>query len=741
MNSRRDADKAAAVVQVFAAALGRLPERPAVEHFVSVMETLDAPFADVTAVDRMADMIVGSDEFRQRYGAKHESDVLFVRALFRDALGREPTTLEYMRFARRSSRASVLAEVAGAPEILGRFDPFEWLYPHGAPVQDDRAYALWAERYDSEGGPKDAPLAADQKPSITFLLNVPAWRFDLLEETLASLRTQTHPGWAACVAASVDDFRTVERLLDGACKDPRVRVLPVPPDVDARQVAFQAAETPFIAFLEPGDRLRASAVQFIAEALAELPETALLYTDEDRIDAHGRRWGGRFKPGWSDDQLLGGDTIGQLAVMARERIIAVGGLDAATACVRTAEACDVRQWSVEERERAFQLAVKLRVAEATATDQIVHLPRVLFHRGRGFSGPSQMVAARASPHAPVFVEHAVVARHIADCRPGLRLTEASLDVAGPTTHSMLWPRVLYPLPTVMPTVSIVILTRDNPDLLARCLSGLLYDTDYPAFDVTIVDNGGVEPEAAALLRQLAADPRVTVRRIDTPFNWAALNNEAARGTSGQLLLLLNDDIEILRRDWLDELVRQALRPGVGVVGARLLYPDGTLQHGGMALTPDGATHILRYASPGEGGYLGQIAWQRDMLAVTGACLLIHRALFEELGRLDEEFRVTCNDVDLCLRVVAAGRRVVWTPHAVLTHIDGATRGRDYRPDRQVRFFRETARLIGRWSALIASDATINPNLKLTDRDVLLAPPADQHGCPDGGEMAGLGVKA
>ncbi|MBO1359073.1 glycosyltransferase [Acetobacter sacchari] len=741
MNSRRDADKAAAVVQVFAAGLGRLPERSAVEHFVSVLETLDAPFADVTAVERMADMIVGSDEFRQRYGDKHESDVPFVRALFLDALGREATALEYMRFARQSGRASVLAEVAVAPEIMGRFDPFEWLYPRGAPVQDDRAYALWAERYDSEAGLKNVRLAAGQKPSITFLLNVPAWRFDLLEETLVSLLAQTHSGWSACVAASVDDFRTVERLLDAARTDPRVRVFPVLPDVDARQVTFQAAETPFIAFIEPGDRLMASAVQFIAEVLAELPETALLYTDEDRIDAHGRRWGARFKPGWSDDQLLGGDTIGQLAVMARERIIASGGLDAACACVSVAEADDVRPWSVEERERAFQLAVKLRVAEATTTDRIVHLPRVLFHRGRGFSGPSPMVAARVSPQAPVPVEQAVVSRHIADCRPGLRLTETSLDVAASAAHGMLWPRVLYPLPTVRPTVSIVILTRDNPDLLARCLSGLLYETDYPAFDVTIVDNGGVEPEAAELLRQFAVDPRVMVRRIDTPFNWAALNNEAARGTNGQLLLLLNDDIEILRRDWLDELVRQALRPGVGVVGARLLYPDGALQHGGMALTPDGATHILRSASPGEGGYLGQIAWQRDMLAVTGACLLIHRALFEELGGLDEEFHVTCNDVDLCLRVVATGRRVVWTPHAVLTHIDGATRGRDHRPERQVRFFRETARLIGRWSALVASDATINPNLKLTDRDILLTPPTDQYGRPDEGEVAGLGVKA
>lgn len=272
------------------------------------------------------------------------------------------------------------------------------------------------------------------------------------------------------------------------------------------------------------------------------------------------------------------------------------------------------------------------------------------------------------------------------------------------------------LPQPPPRVTVIVLTKDHPDLLAACTAGLLERTGYPALDLILVDNDTTDDDALALLADLETRDRVRVLRRPGPFNFAALNNEAARTVADGMLLLLNNDVEVLDSTWLSEMVAQLARPGVGVVGARLLYPDRTVQHAGILLGPGGAaTHVGRGAAETDTGYLGQLAGTRDFSAVTGACLAIAVETWNRVGGMDERFAVTWNDVDLCLRVRRAGLRVVWTPRATLIHRESTTRGLEAEDAAKLdRFRQEQALMVAEWREAFERDPFLNPNLLALD---------------------------
>ncbi|MBV8167700.1 MAG: glycosyltransferase family 2 protein, partial [Alphaproteobacteria bacterium] len=280
-------------------------------------------------------------------------------------------------------------------------------------------------------------------------------------------------------------------------------------------------------------------------------------------------------------------------------------------------------------------------------------------------------------------------------------------------------RVVPALPNELPLVSVIIPTKDRLDLLQPCLDGLLHKTDYSALDILVVDNDSREVATKTYLAGLT-DPRVRVIADPSPFNWSAINNRAAAQARGAVLLLLNNDIEIRHPDWLRELVAHALRPEVGVAGAKLLYPDGRIQHAGMAVGPDqGPTSHPWVPAPGdEPGYRNCLVITHNVSAVTGACLAVRKAVFDELGGLDaQNLAVGGSDPDLCLRARARGYRVIWTPHACLTHNESATRGRDAGD----RHRREEAHLRATWGAALAYDPFLNPALSRFTADPLMVP--------------------
>jgi len=351
----------------------------------------------------------------------------------------------------------------------------------------------------------------------------------------------------------------------------------------------------------------------------------------------------------------------------------------------------------------------LRVIEQSDASRIRHVPRILYH-WRAVPG-SAAHSAQAKPRAH---ERSLQALGEHFARQGIG--------AGVSSALGIYHRVRWPLPAERPLVSLIIPTRDRLDLLRRCIEGLRDRTDYAPWEAIVVDNGSEQPATLDYLCSLAADPRFRVLRDDAPFNYAALNNRAAALARGALLGFLNNDIGVIEPGWLAEMVSHAVRPGIGAVGARLLYENGQVQHAGVVLGMGGvAGHLHRFAEREDGGYFGRALLAQEFSAVTAACMLMPAAVFAEVGGFDaESLAIAFNDVDLCLRIGAAGYRIVWTPYATLYHYESASRGIEDTRHKQARFRREVEVMQARWGRRLVEDPSYNPNLSLDVETPVLA---------------------
>lgn len=282
--------------------------------------------------------------------------------------------------------------------------------------------------------------------------------------------------------------------------------------------------------------------------------------------------------------------------------------------------------------------------------------------------------------------------------------EVALDAAGAVQI-----RRALPVP---PKVSVIIPTRDRIDLLRPCIEGLLHRTDYPDLEILIVDNGSTRPETFDYFRALAVDQRIRILPMEGPFNFSRLNNAAARAATGSMLLLLNNDISMLAPDWLLLTVAEASRPDVGAVGAKLLYPSGLVQHGGVVLGLKGlAGHAHQFFPGGHRGYLHRLGVTHRVAAVTAACLAVQKEKYWQVGGLDEaNFAVALNDVDFCLKLDAAGYRNLMVPAAVLTHHESATRASDRASGERQRWMGEVAAFRSRWPGWLDRDPFYHPLL-------------------------------
>ncbi|MGH8600837.1 MAG: glycosyltransferase family 2 protein [Burkholderiales bacterium] len=288
------------------------------------------------------------------------------------------------------------------------------------------------------------------------------------------------------------------------------------------------------------------------------------------------------------------------------------------------------------------------------------------------------------------------------------------------------------MPQPVPRISLLIPTRNRVDLLRRCVESILAKTTYPDFELLVIDNQSDDGAAMDYLRRLATHERVRVLRYDKPFNYSAINNWAARECTGELLGLVNNDIEVISPDWLEEMAGFAVRPDTGVVGAMLYYPDDTIQHAGMLLGIHGvAGHAYAGMPRGYRGYMARALVAQEVSAVTGACLLVRREVYAAVGGLDERLPVEFNDVDFCLRVRQRGYRNVWTPFAELYHHESASRAIDDAAAKQARSA-GIACMLERWGEALREDPAYNPNLSLQSLNFELAfPPRGRMSNPQG----------
>ena len=346
------------------------------------------------------------------------------------------------------------------------------------------------------------------------------------------------------------------------------------------------------------------------------------------------------------------------------------------------------------------------------TDKVRHLPYVLYH-WRSIAG-STAANVDAKDYAKDAAQRAL-SDHFRARDPRIQV-ETGL---WPTTY-----RVKYPLPAEPPLASLLIPTRDGLDILRRCIESVYEKTRYPAFEIVIVDNDSRDPDTLRYLEELQAAGRARIVRYPHKFNYSAINNLAAREARGEVLVLLNNDVEIIAPGWLEELVAQALRPGIGAVGAKLLYPNDTIQHSGVITGLYGiAGHIHRHLPRESPGHFGRAQVLQQMTVVTGACLAVRKSVYQKLGGLDEQnLAVAFNDVDFCLRCIEAGYKNLYTPFAELYHHESYSRGTENTPEKKARFSGEIEYMGKRWKHILAADPCYNPNLSLFSENFALAWP-------------------
>jgi GT2 family glycosyltransferase len=568
--------------------------------------------------------------------------------------------------------------------------------------QRRRSYADWIAAYDTLTAEdlarlREAAAALPHRPLISVIMPVHETPQRLLEEAIASVRAQVYDAWELCICDDASTAPHVATVLAAAsAADPRIKAVRRAENgriARASNDALALASGDFVAMLDHDDVLRPHALFCMAEAIGRHPDAAILYSDEDKIDDAGRRFDPYFKPDFSPELFLGQNYLNHLTLFRRSEVIAAGG------------------WR-PERDGSQDYDVSLRILARVGPARVVHVPRILYH-WRATAGSTAVAPGEKSYAFTAGLR--ALEDHVAATLPGARVE----PVGGAPYY-----RVVHPVPEPPPRVTILIPTRDGGAILDRCLASLVALTDYAAFEVVIIDNGSAAPETLALLKAWPRrDGRIRVLRDDRPFNFAALNNAAAATARGDLLCLLNDDIEILEPGWLTEMVSLAVRPEIGCVGAKLLYPDGTLQHGGVVLGIGGvAGHAFKHAPAGDPGRFWHLGLRRTVSAVTAACLVVRAPVYAEVGGLDETLAVAFNDVDFCLKVREAGYRNVWTPFATLKHHESLSRGAETTPEKQARFTREVETMRRRWGAALDSDPFYSPNLTLEREDQSLAFP-------------------
>ncbi|HSJ19321.1 MAG TPA: glycosyltransferase [Nocardioidaceae bacterium] len=504
---------------------------------------------------------------------------------------------------------------------------------------------------------------------------------EVLRATLQSVSAQTFTDWELCV---VDDSspspHILEILRDAAASDHRVKVVQRADNggiVAASNDGVAAASGEFIALLDHDDMLHPDALRLVDEAVRAEPEADYVYTDEDKVDEHGRRSAPFYKPDWSPERLRTQMYTCHLSVLRRSLVDEVGGFDAAF-----------------EGSQDWDLV--LRVTERAR--KVLHVPQVLYH----WRLITTSTAARGEAAKPYAYD------------AGTRVLQAHCDRIGflarverDLEHSGVYH--LDPALVEHPPVSIVIPTNGGTrevrgeviSLVVHCVRSIVETSTYPDFEIVVVADEPTPPDVLAALRAIAGD-RLRIERYDHPFNFADKINLGVLASKGEQVLMLNDDMEVVTPDWIERMVMYSALPGIGAVGAKLLFGDGRLQHVGVMMRDASPGHLFRGFAPDYSGYANVVRVANNYSAVTGACLMTPREVFDEVGGLSLMFPLSFNDVDYCLKVRAVGQRVVYDPDTVLYHFESSSRSP------QVSDW-ELAHLRARWAQVAKADPYDNPN--------------------------------
>lgn len=621
--------------------------------------------------------------------------------------------LQWRRISAEQAREKVVARINSEnPESLKALsaavgkgiDESSSLYLAYNEMLDSNAerssYNDWIENVEALSFPSLAEAqqmfsALDSRPLISVI--VPTYNTDdaLLRECLDSVLAQTYPNWELCIADDASTKSSVLRTLrEYEDRDNRIKVVARAKNGHISRTsnsALKLASGDYVALLDHDDTLSPHALYFIAKAISENPAAKIIYSDEDKLDAQGTRFDPHFKSDWNPELFYSQNYVSHLGVYCRALLAKIKGFKTGV-----------------EGSQDYDLL--LRCLEHVKSDQILHLPYILYH-WRTVEGSTALSSDSKNYTTDAGVKS--LKNHFSKINKSVKVG------LGPAANTY---RVQWPLPAKPPLVSLLIPTRDRRSLTEVAVRSILEKTTYKNYEILILDNGSTEAETLEFFEHIQLEYKnVKVIRYDHPFNYSAINNFGARHAKGKVLGLVNNDVEVISPEWLSEMVSHALKPDVGCVGAKLYYSNDTVQHAGVICSLGGvAGHSHKHFDRSHPGYFYRLMLPQALSAVTAACLIVRKEVFEQVSGLDEvNLKVAFNDVDFCLKVGEAGYRNVWTPYAELYHYESISRGAEDSPEKIKRFQTEIDFMKKRWAGVLNRDPYYNDNLTKDREDFSL----------------------
>lgn len=553
--------------------------------------------------------------------------------------------------------------------------------------EDYPAFLATNEQWDVEAIRLEIATFSYQ-PKISILMPVYNVEEEWLTKCIQSVQGQFYENWELCMSDDASTDPNVKPLLEKfVAQDDRIKVVFRQDNghiSKATNSALEIATGEFCALLDNDDELAPIALYEVVKTLNKNPELDLIYSDEDKIDMQGNRFDPAFKPDFSPDLLLGTNYISHLGVYRTTILHQINGFRVGY-----------------EGSQDYDLV--LRFVEQTTPERIAHIPKILYYWRilPTSTAADQSTKGYAFDAGLKAVQDALVRR---------KIKGTATHAAGNGLFDVHYEIVKEEL------VSVIIPTKNGYDDMKRCLESIVEKTTYPNYEIVVADNGSDDVRMKELYEQYThiLGEKFQVIDLPIPFNYSRINNLAAKEANGTYLLFLNNDTEVITKDWMSKMVSFAQFERIGCVGAKLYYPNHTIQHAGVVLGMGGAAGHPHHTYPrGDFGYFGKLEINVNYSAVTAACLMIRAKDFHELNGFNEELTVAFNDVDLCLREQALGRDNLFLHEVELFHFESQSRGYENTPEKQARFEKETAYMYDKWGKLIENDPYYNPNLTRT----------------------------
>lgn len=564
-------------------------------------------------------------------------------------------------------------------------------YKKTEPALNSKSYQVWIgenETIEAEKALIDELNSMTYKPLISIIMPVFNPPIIYLKEAVKSLDNQIYENWELCLADDAStDLEVKEYLEYLSSHHPKVKVFFRAKNGHisaASNTALSLASGEFVGLMDNDDALHKTALGYVVKAINFKPGVHFIYSDEDKMNEKGIRYDPHFKADFNYELLLAQNMISHFGVYRRSIVESIDGfregLEGAQDWDLTLRFIDKINWSCE----------------------IIHIQKILYH-WRAISG-STALTVHEKPYIRAAQKKAVNDHF---------LRNKIAAQAEFINESFPFLRAKFHVEEDQNKVSIIIPTKDNVELLRKCVNSIVEKTIYKNYELIVVDNNSSEAATIEYFDELRSTGIIVID-APIPFNYSKLNNLAIPYSSGNILCLMNNDIEIIDGDWMREMVSFAARPEIGCVGAKLLYPSGKVQHAGVVLGIGGvAGHAMIGIDDADYGYFGRASVHQSYSAVTAACLMIKSDIYKQLNGLDEELAVAFNDVDFCIRVREAGFRNIWTPFAKMYHHESASRGAEDNPVKLARFNNEIEIMKKKWGEILLNDPAYNPNLSLT----------------------------